>query len=199
MSKKLIIEKAFNAIQALQEGSITIEEANKISEDNRNSLNELKKQNAQKAKELRLIKQAKTNNFTKEVQKAINDIKLYVTKSAEHIIKIGDVLNSITDKLKRGTKGKFYTAIGMTQRTAQRYKKIAANPEIQKLKNEGNLANLNLTQMLTIIGEKQEASNNTEIDFTKVAQGIYTRYKEPAQLEALIEALTKLLDKSKSA
>ncbi len=101
--------------------------------------------------------------------------------------------------MKRGNKNHFYNAIGVSPRTAQRYMKIASNAHIQNMKKNKLLDKLNLTQMLIIIGEKQEVSNNTIVDFSKVANGIFTRYQDPEQIKAIINELNKLLVKNQSA
>ncbi len=204
MGTKEIRTEALDTTKGLQDGTITTREADKVYNKNSDIFNKWDTELAQIEKALKLNKQSTSkeakniNTFTLEVQKAINDIKLYVVKSAEHIIKIREILNSITGELKRGTKRKFYNAIGMSDRTAQRYMKIASNSKIQQMKKDGKLENLNLSKMLILIGENQEASKNTPTDFSKVAQGIYARYKEPAQLESIIDELTKLLDSIKS-
>ncbi len=139
-------------------------------------------------------------------------IKKLVSKSALANIEIGELLNEYTDEIEHGKKKEFYKSIGMPATTAQYYKRIAANEEVQKLKKEGKLDGLNMSHILELCDMRVNirGTNNDnapqknqpytalgygKFDFTKshTIKEFRAEYKElndrVSELEAELEAL----------
>ena len=86
------------------------------------------------------------------LEEVVTKIKGLISKSALAKIEIGELLFKHTEAIKHGDKEAFYKNINMSDRTAQYYMNIASNKEVQKLKKEGKLDGLNMTQILKLVG-----------------------------------------------
>jgi len=85
-----------------------------------------------------------------KVAKKIRDL---ISKSAKAKIEIGKLLNTHTKDIEHGGKEEFYKSIGMSDRTAQYYMKIAR--KIDEMEAEGNkidLEGLNMSRILEMVG-----------------------------------------------
>ena len=85
-----------------------------------------------------------------KVAKKIRDL---ISKSAKAKIEIGKLLNAHTKDIEHGRKEEFYKSIGMSDRTAQYYMKIAR--KIDEMEAEGNkidLEGLNMSRILEMVG-----------------------------------------------
>ena len=79
-------------------------------------------------------------------------IKSLISRSALAKIEIGELLNEHVKSIEHGEKENFYKSIGMSERTAQHYMKIASNEKIQDLKAKGELNGLNMSRILELVG-----------------------------------------------
>ncbi len=93
------------------------------------------------------------DNETKKLslEELTTKIKGLISRSALAKIEIGELLNEHTSTIKHGGKKAFYKSIGMSDRTAQYYMKIASNKKIQELKNKGKIDGLNMSRILEIV------------------------------------------------
>jgi len=97
------------------------------------------------------------NNQTEEkltLEQVVDKIKGLISRSALAKIEIGELLNEYTSEIEHGGKADFYKSIGMRPTTAQYYMKIASNSDVQKLKSEGKLDGLNMSEILRHIGAR---------------------------------------------
>ncbi len=97
------------------------------------------------------------NNQTEEkltLEQVVDKIKGLISRSALAKIEIGELLNEYTSEIEHGGKEAFYKSIGMRPTTAQYYMKIASNSDVQKLKSEGKLDGLNMSEILRHIGAR---------------------------------------------
>ncbi len=105
------------------------------------------KKKVEKIKDLEL-----TLELKEEHKEVFSEIRGLINTSALAKIQIGELLIKHTEKLKKGYKIAYYAEVGLSSRTAQRYKDIASNPEVQKLKAENKLDGLNMSRILELIG-----------------------------------------------
>ena len=111
------------------------------------------------------------DNETKKLslEELTTKIKDLIRTSALAKIEIGELLNEHTSAIKRGGKEAFYKSIGMSDRTAQHYMKIASNEEVQKLKADEKLGGLNMTKVLELAGIRtQERKKAEKVDYITV-------------------------------
>lgn len=122
-------------------------------------------------------------------------IKAKLRKTAETIVEIGETITKAVEKQPKGYKDLFYKAVGMSARSAQRYMQIANHVKIQALKKKQDLEGKTMTDLLLITSPSQISTKS--INTSKVANGIYTRYKDnPNDLEKIMEEIQKLIDDS---
>ena len=97
-----------------------------------------------------ITKRPKTPRLS--LEEVADKIKRLVSRSALAKIEIGELLAEYTSEIEHGEKADFYKSIGMEDRTAQHYMKIARDPEVQKLKRENKLEGMNMTAILAKAG-----------------------------------------------
>lgn len=141
--------------------------------------------------------------MSKDLSEVINTIKKLVRKSAKDIITIGKVL--VETKVPHGSKKMFYKEIGMSSRTAQRYKTIYKSHRVQKLLAADDLEGLNFTQLILLARDKKETKTSpqekeeevipSEIDFKEEAHEIFKNYKDILDFQTLVKELQLLLEK----
>ena len=90
--------------------------------------------------------------LTTELKEVASKIRGLISKSALAKIEIGELLNEHTKEIEHGGKKEFYTSIGMSDRTAQYYMKIASSQDVQELKKENKLDGLNMSEILALVG-----------------------------------------------
>ncbi len=91
-------------------------------------------------------------------------IKGLISSSALAKIEIGELLNKYTSAIEHGGKKEFYKSIGMSDRTAQYYMKIASNEQVQKRKKEGKLDGLNMSKILELVGMRVNVRGANNVD-----------------------------------
>ena len=90
--------------------------------------------------------------MSKKLEEIVSKIKDLVSRSALAKIEIGELLNKHKSLIKHGDTEAFYKSIGMSDRTAQYYMKIASNKKVQELKSKGELDGLNMSRILELVG-----------------------------------------------
>jgi hypothetical protein len=139
-----------------------------------------------------LVNEIKLSN---EDKKLAQEIKNKLKKTAQTIVEIGEALTNAIKYKKRGFKEAFYEEIGISDRSAQRYMKIANHPKIIDLK-ENELEGKTMSDLLKLISP-DTSMKSEKIDTKRIANGFYTRYKDrPETLKDIIKELQELLEKS---
>ena len=98
------------------------------------------------------MKQPEVKELSKKLQEVAIQIKGLISRSALAKIEIGELLIENKKLIQHGDTKAFYSSIGMSDRTAQHYMRIASNKEVQKLKSEGKLDGLNMSKILEMVG-----------------------------------------------
>jgi len=121
-------------------------------------------------------------------------IRAKLRNTAKTIIEIGEELINAMEGKPRGFKDPFYSAIGISSRSAQRYMQIANHPDVKQLKLNDELEGKTMTDLLqTITPDTSIKADN--IDTKKVANGVYSRYKDkPETLKQIVKELQELID-----
>ena len=99
------------------------------------------------------------NNQTEEkltLEQVVDKIKGLISRSALAKLDIGLLLTEYKETIDHGDVTAFYEDIGINQRTAQYYKKIASNETVQRLRAEGQLDGLSMAKII----EKAEIRSN---------------------------------------
>ena len=96
----------------------------------------------------------KANKSRILLEEVASKIKVLVSRSALAKIEIGELLIKHKKDIEHGNASYFYYDIGMKERTAQYYMQIAGNEEVQRLKSEGKLEGLNMSEILMLAGFK---------------------------------------------
>lgn len=107
-------------------------------------------------------------NETNKVEWYADRINSHVKKTVEHIIDIGNNFISAKENLQHGEFSKLFELTPITQRTAQKYMKIARSGEVQQiLKNEPNshLSVTKLYQLASGKSEEPEPAKTSELDW----------------------------------
>ncbi len=139
----------------------------------------------------------KDYKLTEEDNQIALKIKDKLRKTADIIVEIGEELSNAIENKPRGFKEEFYKAIGISDRSAQRYMQIANHVRVIELKEKKELEGKTMTDLLQLITPAVDTSKST--DSTRVAKSFYGRYKnKPEQLEEIISELQKLLNESKT-
>ena len=133
---------------------------------------------------------------------AIKLIKTKLRKTAQTIIEIGDLLVEAIDNEPTDYKKEFYTQLGMSERSGQRYMQIAKSEVIKTLKNDEPelLENMTMTDLVNKINQDKKTDTKGEekpkIETFKRAENIYKKYKnDTATLEEIISNLQIMLEK----
>ena len=127
---------------------------------------------------------------TEEVAQLVTDIKGLVSRSALAKIEIGILLNDHTAKIPHGGKDQFYKDIGISDRTAQHYMKIAGNKKVQELKITGKLEGLNMSEILKLAGVKREVGKKAELILVSIESFNPRKCDSRAVLKAQYEILS---------
>jgi len=195
--------RVFQTFKDFQSGKITLKEVNIIVKQRDGELKAIEKQMLEQfTKQLKSGKMVKTSfgvinpiTLTSADIELAKMIKEKLRKTAETIVEIGEDITKAVDKKPKGYKDLFYQAIGMSSRSAQRYMQIANHVKIQELKMKQQLEGKTMTDLLLITSP--EPPSTMSINASKVANGIYARYKDsPNELENIIKELQKLIDDS---
>ncbi len=142
-------------------------------------------------------------------EEVVTKIKTLIGQSAKAKIEIGELLNKYTADIEHGGKDDFYKSIGMSPRTAQYYMRIASNEDVQKLKTEEKLNDLNMSKILELVGMRMKVRgvNNDdapEKEYKTLGLGKFNYNKcrstkqFKAEYEVLVATVTKLEEKLKS-
>ncbi len=88
-------------------------------------------------------------------EQAIARIKVLVKESALAKIEIGELLIKYIENVQHNDKKQWYKDnLDMSERTAQYYMQIARNEDVQRLKAEGKLDGLNMTEILRLVNKR---------------------------------------------
>src|SRR5574344_977057 len=148
------------------------------------------------SKEVIKAEVVKEIKLTSEDKKIAKKIKSKLRKTAETIIEIGEELIKAIEEKPRGFKEVFYKEIGISDRSAQRYMKIANHVKVIEIKENNELEGKTMTDLLQLI-TPDTSSKEGNIDTKKVASGFYSRYKDkPDTLKKIIKELQDMLEQS---
>ena len=137
---------------------------------------------------------AKEYELNDEELKLAKKIRAKLRNTAQIIIEIGEELTNATEGKPRGFKDSFYAAIGISPRSAQRYMQIANHEDIKQLKLNDELEGKTMTDLLQTIAPDTSIKGDN-IDTKKVANGVYSRYKDkPEALKKIVKELQELID-----
>ena len=194
MSTRKIRKELFQSMLDLEDGKISIKEANAISDkasDEIKSINkEIRNQKIALVKGTVLKPELKLSESDIKIARSI---KSKLRKTAETIVEIGEDLEKAIEKKPRGFKNLFYAEIGISGRSAQRYMQIARHVKIQKLKEKNLLQGKTMADLLYIMHPSEDSKKS--VDVNKVANGFYSRYKDDSEtLENIMEELQKLIE-----
>ncbi len=133
------------------------------------------------------------------IEQLVAKIKGLFHQTALIKIEIGELLNEYTAEIDHGDKDQFYKDIGIKQRTAQHYKKIASNEEVQRLRTAGELDGLNMTDILILAGMRGVNNDNApEQEYEVKGYGVFEFNKRhkikifQAEYEKLNEKVSEL-------
>ena len=129
-----------------------------------------------------------------QVAQLVTNIKGLVSRSALAKIDIGILLNEHTSKIPHGEKEQFYKDIGISDRTAQHYMKIAGNKKVQELKAAGELEGLNMSEILKLAGVKREVGKKVELVLVSIENFNPKNCSSRAVLKAQYARLSSKVD-----
>lgn len=180
----------------LREGSFRILETNVINNNEKEKINVIDRELRTMEKAKKEIVKIEVVSLTENQIALARSIKEKLRKTAETIIEIGNELEKATKEMKKGTIILFYKEIGISTRSAQRYKQIAKHKSVRQLTPK-DLEGKTMTDLLVLISPEKDDAKKTNIK--KVAGGLYSRYKDkPEELKLIIEELQNLMIKKET-